>query len=250
MGIYEWSITWGVDVMRIATVAALIVAGFSSVSVQAVTPIHAYEFNGGVNDSVGGANGTLAAGAYVAAGRLELDGIDDHVSFASHLVPTSGAYSVFVRLNALPNPGNYTEIISQGFSGGPGFYIGTAPAGGIRLTDTFTFTGLVFPAGEVELLLTSGGGGTRFYIDGTLVFSNPAAAGNGAGGSFTTFGRQFGGYGEYLRASIDAIRIYDSVILPGDVVGGIPEPAAWAMLLSGFGLTGAVLRRRQRALPA
>jgi type VI secretion system secreted protein VgrG len=31
---------------------------------------------------------------------------------------------------------------------------------------------------------------------------------------------------------------------PGDV-GGVPEPASWAMLLVGFGFTGAMLRRRQ-----
>ena len=26
--------------------------------------------------------------------------------------------------------------------------------------------------------------------------------------------------------------------------GGVPEPATWAMMLAGFGLTGATLRRR------
>ncbi|PZU49427.1 MAG: hypothetical protein DI568_05435 [Sphingomonas sp.] len=28
--------------------------------------------------------------------------------------------------------------------------------------------------------------------------------------------------------------------------GGVPEPAIWAMMIAGFGLTGAALRRRQR----
>jgi hypothetical protein len=31
---------------------------------------------------------------------------------------------------------------------------------------------------------------------------------------------------------------------------GVPEPASWAMLIAGFGLTGAVMRRRRRALAA
>lgn len=35
----------------------------------------------------------------------------------------------------------------------------------------------------------------------------------------------------------------------GGAVGGVPEPASWAMLIAGFGLTGATLRRR-RALTA
>jgi hypothetical protein len=30
--------------------------------------------------------------------------------------------------------------------------------------------------------------------------------------------------------------------------GGAPEPAAWALMISGFGLTGATLRRRRRAV--
>ncbi|OYU15929.1 MAG: hypothetical protein CFE37_03605 [Alphaproteobacteria bacterium PA4] len=35
--------------------------------------------------------------------------------------------------------------------------------------------------------------------------------------------------------------------------GGVPEPASWAMLIAGFGLTGAAMRRRRgagAALPA
>ncbi|MBU6166606.1 MAG: PEPxxWA-CTERM sorting domain-containing protein [Alphaproteobacteria bacterium] len=35
---------------------------------------------------------------------------------------------------------------------------------------------------------------------------------------------------------------------PSMLVGGVPEPASWAMLLAGFAVTGAVARRR-RALP-
>jgi hypothetical protein len=30
-------------------------------------------------------------------------------------------------------------------------------------------------------------------------------------------------------------------------VAAIPEPASWAMLIAGFGLTGAVMRRRRQA---
>ena len=38
-----------------------------------------------------------------------------------------------------------------------------------------------------------------------------------------------------------------SITQPGG--GGVPEPATWTMLISGFGLAGAMLRRR-RAVPA
>jgi hypothetical protein len=33
-------------------------------------------------------------------------------------------------------------------------------------------------------------------------------------------------------------------------VGGVPEPASWAMMIAGFGLTGAAMRRRRSVLPA
>jgi hypothetical protein len=36
----------------------------------------------------------------------------------------------------------------------------------------------------------------------------------------------------------------------GDVPGGVPEPAAWALLIGGFGLTGVALRRRRALVPA
>jgi hypothetical protein len=40
-----------------------------------------------------------------------------------------------------------------------------------------------------------------------------------------------------------------SISGPGDItVGVVPEPASWAMLISGFGLTGAAMRRRRAAL--
>ncbi len=225
------------------------IAALLAAAPAAAALTHAYEFSGsGVTDSVGTDDGTLNNGASVSGGMLHLDGIDDSVGFATYLVPTAGAaFSVFIRVDGQPDPGNHTEIISQAFSGG-GFYIGTAPGGNIRLTDAFTSTGIAFPGGTTDLLLTSGAGGTKFYIGGTLVFSNAGAPASAAGGSFTRFGQQFAPYAEYFKGDIDAIRIYDSVILPGDVVepSGVPEPAAWTLMIAGFGMAGVVGRRQRR----
>jgi hypothetical protein len=41
--------------------------------------------------------------------------------------------------------------------------------------------------------------------------------------------------------------------IPGNgtlTIAAVPEPASWAMLIAGFGLTGAVMRRRKAALSA
>jgi hypothetical protein len=42
----------------------------------------------------------------------------------------------------------------------------------------------------------------------------------------------------------------DDVVLTqvGGAVGGVPEPASWAMLIAGFGLTGAAMRRKRAIL--
>lgn len=114
---------------------------------------------------------------------------------------------------------------------------------------------MAFPTGDVDLLLTSDTGATKLYAGGSLIYSSASAsaAGSGAGGTPTRFGMQFDPFAENLLGSIDSIRIYDSVILPGDVVepvSGVPEPANWAMLVAGFGLAGTALRHRRRVRPA
>jgi hypothetical protein len=52
----------------------------------------------------------------------------------------------------------------------------------------------------------------------------------------------YGGHAGY--AYLDG---FGAVIPPA---GGVPEPATWAMLIAGFGMTGAVVRRRRKGLAA
>lgn len=44
----------------------------------------------------------------------------------------------------------------------------------------------------------------------------------------------------------DETFVFDNVA--SQSVGGVPEPASWAMLIAGFGMTGAALRRRRSVL--
>jgi hypothetical protein len=46
---------------------------------------------------------------------------------------------------------------------------------------------------------------------------------------------------------VDWIRIYDTALPPAQVAD-IPEPASWAMMIAGFGLVGAAMRRRAATL--
>ena len=59
-------------------------------------------------------------------------------------------------------------------------------------------------------------------------------------------------YSNVTRISINSVQdggglgFDDFTFTPGD--GGVPEPAAWSLMIAGFGLAGAALRRRPRAL--
>ena len=104
-------------------------------------------------------------------------------------------------------------------------------------TQTPTFTG--FPAG-----VTSG-----FYdrtFDMTLASSfNATFITNNGGSAATAFAA--------LLTGLQAGRAYQNVhstFAPGGEIRGqlaaVPEPASWAMLITGFGVAGVALRRRRR----
>jgi hypothetical protein len=54
---------------------------------------------------------------------------------------------------------------------------------------------------------------------------------------------------ERLTFHSDSVVLLDVTTAPDPMTGGVPEPASWAMLIAGFGLTGAAMRRR-RMVPA
>lgn len=115
-----------------------------------------------------------------------------------------------------------------------------------------------------QVVMTNGGGFVSAYLNGGLVFSvsssvmdianldNPGNAMNffldNNAGSFQD---------EWSTGSVANIRLYDGVLSQGEVdklwrdpFGAVPEPASWAMLVTGFGLTGAAIRQRRRRLTA
>jgi hypothetical protein len=59
-----------------------------------------------------------------------------------------------------------------------------------------------------------------------------------------------------MNACCKRWRLYSFAVTGADValfdasLLGVPEPASWAMLIAGFGLTGAAMRRRRRATVA
>ena len=116
---------------------------------------------------------------------------------------------------------NYVELISQGFSTGPGFYIGHDPGGNIRVTDSWMNTGDPFPSDgtfhHFAMVVDSSAATSRLYVDGTLVGSVNFAITTTSGGGNTRFGRQFDPFGEFFNGGIDDVRIYDHALSAADV---------------------------------
>lgn len=122
--------------------------------------------------------------------------------------------------------------------------------------------------------INNGGGGNS--AAGTVTFNNKVlgyifdqtANANGRGGAnFTATnylgapGTTYGALGSTLEGGIDAVSISGNTItfamesprLGGDylrVITAVPEPATWAMLLTGFGLVGFAARRRRAVVAA
>lgn len=216
-------------------------------SAGAATLIHEFTFNDGTaTDSVGSLGGKLFNGATISAGALQLDGVDDYVELPGYAIPTGGAdFSVAIRAAAnVPFNYSHTEIISQGASGN-GFYIGSEPGGTFRIGDQYATSGITFPSDGLfhTLVLTSGNSfGTKFYIDGTNVFSNTEMTLAG-GGTNTRIGTQFGGFSEYFKGSIDFVNVYDGELVDGNIPA-VPPPTS--LPLFAFGLGTMMLVRRQR----
>ncbi len=217
----------------------LLSAGFiATPDAFAATAIHHYTFNNGsVTDSVGTANGILENGATVSSGRVHFDGVDDYVQFSQHLVPSLGSYSVSFFAQEIVPKANYAEMISQGFSSGPGFYLGYDQSRNIRVTDNFQNTGLPFPSDGLlhHYAVTEDTTGTRLYIDGSLrrTFGTMVTT---TGGSDTRLGNQFTDYSEYFGGDIADLWVFNGALSATEVaaLATVPEPSS--ILLAGIGL--------------
>ena len=236
--------------MRVAltVTAAALLANAAS----AATLTHDYEFSGSaVTDSVGGVDGALHGDATVSGGYLHLDGDGDYAELAGAIFPYAPTtdFSVYFAFTGHNPQFNYTEVVSQD---GGSFYVGQDPGGTIRVGDGALSTGVAFPAGSGDhgFLLTSSTTGTHLYIDNALVWTAMGYVSSYPNvNSVARFGRQYGPHSEFFQGDIDAVRVFDGIATYAEASaapGGVPEPANWVMMLGGFALTGAGLRRARR----
>jgi hypothetical protein len=180
-----------------------------------------------LNSYYGGVNGD-AAGRYYLGDVFNPNGIYDSCTNSGASYRVTSYYPTPYDPNSLDpcTPSTVSYSIEGGFVGGSGrqFADGGFGGGGEGTTEGlyYVFNG------------TSGGGGGGY---------------SGGGGGFYGFGSGGGG-GSYISD--------DATFLSGisganrgngwvtiEYMAAVPEPASWAMLIGGFGLTGAAMRRRR-----
>ena len=105
-----------------------------------------------------------------------------------------------------------------------GFYFNYAPGDGDDpVISTLTATGTVISSYNLatDAPISTPGGVNQFRFRGVSDDTNDI------------YGLRFGG--SYLLAAGT----------PTGVIGGVPEPGAWALMITGFGMAGSILRRRR-----
>ena len=125
--------------------------------------------------------------------------------------------------------------------------------GGLHITDTATlasitvqWNGVVNNTPEASLGLTGAQADPGNCCRGSYndwMFTAPIQLGNGVYDFFTGTNCCVDTMSSPVRVTITGL-----ALPPG--IGGVPEPASWAMLIAGFGLTGAAMRRRRTAVAA
>lgn len=126
--------------------------------------------------------------------------------------------------------------VTSGFTTGFSFFYSSSTAATVTVYDGAGGTGNVLA--QINLLAQ---GSDNCTGDPNGSFCNWTPIGVSFAG--TAMSIDFGGTANYTG--------FDNITFGSDTPGGtVPEPAVWAMLISGFGLVGAAARRRRRYLEA
>ena len=228
--------------LRSLTIASVLGAATLAFAAPAQADIVVLDFEGvgdqvAVNDFYnGGTDGAGNSGTNygINFSRTSLGIIDEDAGGSGNFANEPSASTVLFFLSG----GAATMNVAAGFSTGFSFYYaGNATnTGSVRVYDGLNGSGNIL----ATLVLQPNGGNCSGDPNGTP-FCN-----------FTAFGVTFDGVAKSVDFGGVANQIaFDNITLgsstPGNPgVPGVPEPTTWAMLIAGFGLVGAAMRRRTR----
>ncbi len=224
-----------------ACVAAALVAGLAAAPAAAVT-----------YDAFSSFNGTQGAGNFTY-------GITDGTTFTPFAATTSCFISGSICLQLAANsdvPGvtkSSVPSVQYGSVNVPTdrllLHPGTTDSQSVYVMFTATVAGnyTLQSLSNVQDIRPTGVGISFFYdpvgpgyflsSEGLIDSQNPSFS--YSNGGFLAVGESVG-----LIFDRDGNYFNDSTGLNLTLTGGVPEPASWAMLIAGFGLTGAAMRRR------
>ncbi len=148
-------------------------------------------------------------------------------------------------------PNAYNELINVAFGvNNPntnGASIFFAPISGYQVTlDSFNIGAWLNREGAPSEYTIFDGLGATLFSSGSISVGQPGNLSNFYIVGLTSangIGLKWGP--ESYNVGVDNVSFSASRIVPIDP-GGVPEPATWAMMLAGFGLIGAAMRRRQK----
>lgn len=234
--------------LRHLCLSALIAATLSSTSWGALK--HLYTFNdGNANDSIGGAHGTLEAGALVVAGQLTLSGSGQFANLPAATIGINAYSAVTLELwlNAAPASNNqftmaaafgrhgdvgagedanlgYDYIMVQPTRGSGQLYSRAAITDGTYSEETGVDGSIIAGAGQRHMAITidssAGPDNTTlsYYLNGALLGS---ATGNDdlsdVGNAVAYLGRSVYMNDPYFTGSINEFRIHDNILTPAQI---------------------------------
>jgi len=223
----------------------LLLAASLGAAAHAATPI-VLDFNGlnGGNDAIGrpgefynGGLGSVGTGPGPAYGiTFSSDAlVDCNLGFACDDPRAEGMPTDVLRFldpRAAFAPGEDADApsvmnVAGGFTGGVSFIYASAAAGSVRIWSGANGTGKLL--GSMDLGVTRG------------CDDSQDCAFEGVDLSFAGLGHSV----EFVNFDFDLAGFDDIHLTLADNGSAVPEPAAWAMMIAGFGLAGATLRRRR-----
>jgi Concanavalin A-like lectin/glucanases superfamily len=234
--------------------ALVLAAVAASVSVPAsAAVIGDFRLDGNLVNSAGGALTIANNGGTLSGGVLGATGI----TFGANQGPTISGFS---------SPANYSVEtsfrfdVTNGYRRIMNFLNSTSDTGLYNLNGRLNFYNLTTSAAAPfapnqlsNVVFTRDAGGNSVgYVNGTALisFTNAGLTNIGFANVLHMFVDDNAVGGEASPGFVDYIRIYDTALSASEVAGltppgGVPEPAAWAFMITGFGLVGSVMRRRQ-----
>lgn len=243
-------------VKAIATILAAAVAFPAMAGATALpTPTHSYDLNGSFADSIGGPDLAPTGGMLTATG---FDfGVGNGLTTTGVIVdPAAYSIEMYFRFAAHPLP--YARVI-YGNGVDAGLYINNLS--GTERVDYYRGgpnDGGGFSLNTLHhLVFTRDSGSMVVWLDGAVALSLSSDPSSVITTPLSFF---LDNATENAPGSVDFIRTYNGVLNVGDVatlwnggtplgssalLGAVPEPTVWALLVAGFGLTGAAMRRRR-----